>query len=418
MSNHRAVTEETPSQMADHYGWGTAAFTACPYPFYAHLQREAPVFHVPGTNTFLVSRWADIASVALNAKLFERPPRDYGPQLTVDFPTISRYTPRSTVESNGPEHKLKRAWGLRLVERERLRSYVPLIRGIADELIDSFVDQERCEFRWQFAEKLPAYLMMDLLGLPREDASIFMADEISAEDRKAQKDREHRYVLEAISSRLRHRTDDFLSEILYDQIERDGTVDINFQVAQGTNLILAGSETTAHLLTNTMQIVCRDAQLANRVRADHSLLRRLIEESMRLESPVQWTARTATGDTVVAGVEIPAGATVWLLWGAGNRDSNKWDDPETFVLERPHLAQEQLAFGRGPRLCLGAPLARLESVIAFDRLITRLTKLRVLDQSSDLTNVMKAPPSMREGTFDSSGNMRGPKTLVVAFERA
>jgi cytochrome P450 len=322
------------------------------------------------------------------------------------------------VTSNGPEHKVKRAWGLRLVERERLRSYEPLIADIADELIDLFIDKGQCEFRWDFAEKLPAFVMMDLLGLPRDDASMFMADEIVADQAQQMIERSYGYALEAIQARLETKTDDFLSEILWDQVSRDGAVDINYQVAQLINLIGAGSETTAHLLANTMLLLCRHQPVLDRVRADRSLLRPLIEESMRLETPVQWLPRLAAANAVVGGVEIPAGATVWLLWAAANRDPDKWDAPDEFRLDRPGLAQQQLGFGRGPHLCLGAPLARLESVIAFDRILTRLDNLEVLDGQSDLTNVMTSPPSSLEGIYDASGSMHGPKTLVIAFRPA
>jgi cytochrome P450 len=410
---------ETASPL-EAYGWPSAPFTACPYPFYRRLHEEAPVCHVPGTRTYLISRWADIARVAQHSEVFEQPPLfpELDPHFEVDFPTLDRYTPQATVTTNGSEHKVKRAWGLRLVERERLRSYEPLIADIADNLINRFIDKGHCEFRWDFAEKLPAYVMMDLLGLPRGDAGMFMADEFDADQAEDMIHTSYAYALKAIQARLEKNTGDFISEILWDQISRDGAVDINYQVAQLINLIGAGSETTAHLLTNTMLLLCRHRSVLDRVRADRSLLRPLLEESMRLETPVQWLPRLTTEKTVIDGVEIPAGATVWLLWAAGNRDPDKWEAPDEFRIDRPSLAQNQLAFGRGPHLCLGAPLARLESMIAFDRILTRLANLEVLEEESDLTNVMKSPPSALEGIYDASGSMHGPKTLVIAFNRA
>jgi cytochrome P450 len=247
---------------------------------------------------------------------------------------------------------------------------------------------------------------------------MFMADEIVADQARQMIESSYGYALEAIRARLETKTDDFLSEILWDQVSRDGAVDINFQVAQLINLIGAGSETTAHLLTNTMLLLCRHQPVLDQVRADRSLLRPLIEESMRLETPVQWLPRLATGNAVVGGVEIPAGATLWLLWAAGNRDPDKWEAPHELRLDRPGLAQNQLGFGRGPHLCVGAPLARLESTIAVDRILTRLEDLNVLEGRSDLSNVMKSPPSSLEGIYDASGSMRGPKTLVLAFRPA
>jgi cytochrome P450 len=415
------VTETaSPREPHEPYGWPSAQFTACPYPYYAQLQEETPVCHLPRTRTYLVSRWADIAQVAQNSDVFQQPPLfpQLEPHFEVPFPTVDRYTPQATVTTNGAEHKVKRAWGLRLVERERLRSYEPLVAAIADDLIDLFIDNHRCEFRWDFAERLPAYVMMDLLGLPRKDAAMFMADEFVPDQAEQMIYSSYACALEVIQLRLETKTDDFISEILWDQVSRDGAVDINYQVAQLINLIGAGSETTAHLLTNTMLLLCRHPPVLERVRADRSLLRPLIEESMRLETPVQWLPRLATANAVVGGVDIPAGSTVWLLWGAGNRDPDRWEAPDEFRIDRPSLAQHQLGFGRGPHLCLGAPLARLESVIAFDRILNRLQNLRLLEDRSDLTNVMKSPPSALEGIYDASGCMRGPKTLAIAFDRA
>jgi cytochrome P450 len=412
------MTEVAPqSHELSEYKWPSPAITACPYPFYAALRSEAPVYHVPGTKTYLLSRWDDIAQVAQNAEVYQQPESypQITPHFSVDFETVERYTPQATVTTNGPDHKIKRAWGLRLVERDRLRSYEPLVTSITDELIDSFIDEGECEFRWAFAEQLPAYVMMDLLGLPREDATLFQRDEIvMGGDFQSS----NRYVLEKLKERLEDPGDDFLSELLQDQVERDGCVDINYQVAQGTNLIGAGSETTAHVLVSMMQILCGNPDVMESVRSDRSLLRPLVEETMRLETPVQWLPRITTQDSVVGGVDIPAGSTLWLLWGSGNRDPEKFEEPDEFRLDRPSLSKNQLGFGRGPHLCLGAPLARQEAVIGFDRLLTRLTNIRVVEEKSDLTNVMKEAPTGIEGVFDATGCMHAAKTLVIAFEKA
>ena len=405
------------------YRWPSPEITACPYPFYEALRREAPVYHVPGTQTYLVSRWQDIADVAQHGDLFVQPTLrpEITPHFAVDFESIERYTPEAAVTTNGADHRLKRAWNLRLVERDRLRSYEPLITGMVDELIDGFVGDGECEFRRAFADKLPAWVMMDLLGLPREDAVFFQPDESGPDDflYKLQKlDELNAYVLEQLRERLERPRDDFISELLRAQIERDGCVDINFQIAQTTNLVAAGSETTAHALVSTMRLLCVRPDVTERVRADRSLLRQLVEESIRLEAPVQWLPRVASEDSVVGGVDVPAGATLWLLWGSGNRDAAKFDDPDEFCIDRPNLAKEQLGFGRGPHLCLGAPLARQEMAIAFDRLLTRLENIRVVEERSDLSNVVKEAPSAQEGIFDPAGCMHAPRALVIAFDKA
>jgi cytochrome P450 len=125
---------------------------------------------------------------------------------------------------------------------------------------------------------------------------------------------------------------------------------------------------------------------------------------MRLESPVQWLQRIVTEDTELGGVALPKGSLVLILWGAANRDERKFDDPERFVIDRPAVAKRQMAFGYGIHMCVGAPLARLEGEIAFNRVFDRLANLR-LTAANDFTHI----PNM---------NQRAPVSVRVAFTPA
>ena len=141
-----------------------------------------------------------------------------------------------------------------------------------------------------------------------------------------------------------------------------------------------------------------------RARAERPLIRTALEESMRLESPVQWLQRIVTEDTELGGVALPKGSLVLILWGAANRDERKFDDPERFVIDRPAVAKRQMAFGYGIHMCVGAPLARLEGEIAFNRVFDRLANLR-LTAANDFTHI----PNM---------NQRAPVSVRVAFTPA
>ncbi len=128
-----------------------------------------------------------------------------------------------------------------------------------------------------------------------------------------------------------------------------------------------------------------------------------IEESLRLESTLQWTGRLVLEDAEVGGTRVPAGSVLILLLASANRDDAVFDDPETFDLSSPEL-KSHLAFGTHIHSCLGAPLSRLEGRIAFERLFARLTNLR-LARGNDVV--------ARE-----SFNFRGPSTLQLEFDRA
>jgi cytochrome P450 len=212
------------------------------------------------------------------------------------------------------------------------------------------------------------------------------------------------YFRQAILDRADEPRDDFLSEMVQLKLERDGTLDINYMTAEVANLYSAAYHNTVYMLSNTMLLLLQNPDQLELVHADRALVRPMIDEALRLESPVQWITRLVKEDTELAGTPIPAGAVVLLAWGSGNRDERKFDDPERFWIERPNVTKEQLAFGHGTHLCLGAPLARLEGQIAFEQIVARLKNIRLSDKN-DFTHV-------------ATVNHRAPLAVHIEFERA
>ena len=182
-----------------------------------------------------------------------------------------------------------------------------------------------------------------------------------------------------------------------------GHFDLPNVVADGTNLMVGGIFTTTHLLANMMNLLLRDPSTLAAVKADHSLLARTIEETLRLEAPVQWSPRLALQDTEVGGVAIPAGSILLLVWGSANHDECVFSDPDAFDLERGNV-KDHMAFGNGTHFCLGAPLARLEARVAFQQLLTRLPNLRLKDPEA-------SAPAMDSPLF------RGPSRVEVVWDR-
>jgi cytochrome P450 len=127
----------------------------------------------------------------------------------------------------------------------------------------------------------------------------------------------------------------------------------------------------------------------------------MVEEALRVESPVQWQPRRCVRDTEVAGVTIPAGATVLVLFASANRDDRVFACPERLDLERANV-KSHVAFGYGPHFCLGAPLARLEGRIAFETLFRRLGDIRLADDNdfAPIDSVVFRGPRELHLTFD------------------
>ena len=183
------------------------------------------------------------------------------------------------------------------------------------------------------------------------------------------------YFTEKIEQRRSEPQDDLISDVANATI--DGVVlTVEEMLGMFGQFLAAGNETTTKLITSGMLLLLRHPEVMARVRDDHSLIPGLVEEALRLESPVRGLFRLALADAEVGGVAIPAGSHVWLVYTAGNRDPEQFENPEAFDPCRQN-ASSHLAFSQGPHFCLGATLARAEGRIAFQTLLSRLDDIAI-----------------------------------------
>jgi cytochrome P450 len=140
-------------------------------------------------------------------------------------------------------------------------------------------------------------------------------------------------------------------------------------------MVIGGLETTQYAICEQAQLLCETPGLFARLKADRSLIRTFIEEGMRLRSPTQGlSTRITSQDEVFSGIEVPAGSTLHLRWGAANVDPEEFEQPRELKLDRKAVTRH-LAFSAGPRVCPGAGLSRLEQTIAWNRLLDRFDDL-------------------------------------------
>ncbi|MDX6505795.1 MAG: hypothetical protein QOG06_439 [Gaiellaceae bacterium] len=410
----------SPPQDAVAFEYPTPELVECPFAFYKTLRDEAPVTRL-ANGDYVVSRWEDVTYAARHPEIYSNFVGPANPGFDDAYnaksDTHETLTPWPLPYTDPPEHKLKRSLLLPVVGRDRLKSFEPMMRTLADELIDRFVDRGEVDFKAEFAMHFPPLVMLRVVGVPAEDEDRLRQllsvsqgagfRHASPEQRELQatgKAKAGEYFRQAILDRAESPRDDFITELIQAKLARDGTLDINYLTAEVTNLYGAAYHNTVYMLSNTMVLLLQHPGELERVRADHSLLRTAIDEALRLESPVQWLQRLTTQDTELAGTPIPAGSIVLLLWGSGNRDERQFEDPERFWVDRPRVAKEQLAFGNGTHLCVGAPLARLEGQIAFEQLLTRLKNIR-LSEKNDFARI-------------TTVNHRAPAAVHIEFERA
>jgi cytochrome P450 len=335
---------------------------------------------------YVVSRYADVRYILGNPQLFSS--GGVRAQLSgFDLIDVPSEDDRVMNESDDPAHALKRRIGFAPLKPGRLKSYEPLILDLVDELIDRFVDDGRVEFVNQFAQPLPARLTCRLMGVPLEDEDFvrswgrfessglaWMDDEFKQRQR-SNSAKMLEYLTKLIQARHEDPQDDVISAVIKEQVDRDNEFHLADVRAQCAILIGGGVVTTAHFLSSCMRMLVDDPTQMARIRSDFKLIPNMLEEGLRLEPPSMWQPRIALQNVEVGGHKIPAGSFLLMMFCSANRDDRKFESPTHFDVTRKK-AKEHLSFGYGAHFCLGAPLARLEMKIGFERLLTRLDNIR------------------------------------------
>jgi cytochrome P450 len=308
---------------------------------------------------------------------------------------------------DGADHRRYRALVATAFRQKALARWEgELIQPVAGELVDAFAGQGRAELVRDFTFPFPTKVIAHLLGLPREDYrqfqrwSIGILNVLSKHDEAVAASAEVKeYLAVILADRRREPREDLISDLAQAELEGERLTDE--EIFSFLRLLLpAGVETTFRATGNLLfSLLSRPDQL-DAVRADRSLVPRAIEEALRFETPMLNITRVATRDTVLGGVEIPAGSTLLPMIGAANRDETRWPDADRFDLfreQKPHIS-----FGQGPHICIGMHLARTEMRVALNLLLDRLPGLR-LDPDGD-------DPHIRGQV------LRSPTSLPVLFD--
>jgi cytochrome P450 len=358
----------------------------CPFPYYEMLRREAPVHQIPDRpHLFMVSRLADVRHVLAHPEIFSARGCRAG-LMGAPFLIAGADAPIMT-DLDDPEHKEKREIAFAPLKPGRLATYEPLVREIADELIDGFIADGHTDFAASFARPLPVSVMCRMLDLPREDEEWvrswgsfetaglpWMPDDFRAAQ-TAKTEGMHDYLTKMLEERHAHPGKDIMSVVIAEQVERHGEFRLSELRPIVAALLGGGVVTTAHFLSSALLLLLEHPDQLAKLRGNPALVKRAIEECLRLEAPTQWIPRLVIADTELSGVAIPAGAVVILSIGAANRD-DRFADADALDVERPN-ATDHVSWGHGTHFCLGAPLARLEVQVAFEVLFERLDDLRV-----------------------------------------
>lgn len=363
-----------------------------PYPVYARARREEPVFYSPVLDAWVVARYADILSILRDTERFSsfnslytraEPRPEVRAVLREGYEVFT-----SLVQSDPPDHTRVRAVFGKAFTPPRVAALEERIRELTRELIDAFVGDGRADLVSQLAMPLPAYVICDLLGVPRsdmrqlrawhEDKQVLMSGHAPLEA-EVESARGYlamqRYFQAQIEARAADPRDDLLTLLAPEAIGGTAPLSMQEAVCNAMDLLAAGHETAADLIANGIDLLLRHPEAARALREDRGLIPDAIDEMLRYESPVRGFFRKVTADAEVAGIRIPAGARVLMLYASGNRDEAEFPDAERFDIRRQD-AGKHLAFGKGVHFCVGSLLGRTEGRIAIEQLLTRLPGLR------------------------------------------
>ncbi|MFB7991682.1 cytochrome P450 [Streptomyces sp. NPDC056002] len=393
---------------------------ANPYPIYEEL-RKTPVHHEED-GPYVVSTYYEIRSLLHDPRISSDARNlasTAGDPLAESAQEDESALPPSFLRLDPPEHDRLR----RMTNRpfgpphspHRIDGMRGELQGIVSGLIDGIGDPGRFDLVDQFSYPFPVTVICRLLGIPREDEARFhsWADTIAAsldpdpdgdptERGKTSRDARMQlgmYLAGLIEERRKNPGNDMLSELATAKGE-DGSMTTMELLSTAALLLIAGHETTVNLVTNGMLTLLRNPDVLERLRADPRLAVPIVEELLRFEPPVQLVPqRTTLADIEVRGVTIPKGASLWLVLASGNRDPQRFEDPDRFDPDRRDI--QHLGLGSGIHSCFGAPLARLEAQFALSELARRLENPRLLED----------PPPYRQNAV-----LRGPRHLPIACD--
>ncbi|MET8013091.1 cytochrome P450 [Streptomyces sp. NPDC005271] len=388
-----------------------------PYPVYAEL-RKTPVLHEE-EGPYIVSTYWEIHALLHDPRI-SSDPRNLDPEAAgLVAEEADPGLPPSFLRLDPPEHDRLRTLAMAPFGVPNTPRRIHLMRAelsaIITELIDGFDGRDRIDLVDHFAYPLPVTVVCRLLGVDREDEPRFhtwaetlaMSPDPNPGKDLAERQRITRqartelavYLSELIEERRRAPGDDMLSALVSGR-GPDGRMTHAELLSTASLLLVAGHETTVSLITNGMLTLLRNPGVLARLREEPHLAVPMVEELLRFEPPVQvLPQRTPLADIDIAGVTIPKGASVWLMLASGNRDPQRFLDPDRFDPRRKD--NQHLGFGSGIHHCFGAPLARLEAQLALTELARRLDNPRLLED----------PPTYRRNAV-----LRGPRHLHLAFD--
>lgn len=346
-----------------------------PYPVYARLRDEAPVYHNPDLGFYALSRYADVLAAHKDPATFVS---SHG--VTLEGGEGNQDL---LITKDPPLHDWHRRVVSRVFTPRRVNGLEPFIRERCALLLDRFRGEPGFDVVEDFSIQLPLAVIGELLGIPesmrqevhhlsdrlftRDESGTVSQDATSAQIELAT------LLYGLVVERRQHLGDDVVSLLIGSEVTDDDGNSWYLTDEQLATRVLelafAGHETVARLIANGVVALAWYPDQRRELVEDRSLLPNAVEEMLRWDAPSHYQGRWTSTEVELHGTTIPADRRVILVTGAANHDDRVYDQPELFDLHR-HI-DTTVSFGYGVHFCLGAALARLETRIAFDEFLDR-----------------------------------------------
>lgn len=365
---------------------------ANPYPHYAELRAVDPVHRSP-FGLIVLTRYDDCAKVLRDARFSA----DMASNANVEGVGLFGNQDETEAGDEGfnesllnldpPKHTRVRGLAARAFTPKAIEAWRPRVIQMVDEILDQVAADGGCDLVSTLAFPLPFQVISELLGMPTDEReqlrawsqaiTLTLEPLITPEERAAatQASVHMRGFVEAVIAERRKapRENDLLSALIAaeEEGERLSTTEL---VSMVLLLFVAGHETTVNLIGNGTRLLMANPDALARFRADPTVDATAVDELLRMDGPVQFTARAALEQVDFGGELVEKGAVVMPVLGAANHDPAHFTDPDSLLIDRPNAASH-LALGSGVHFCLGASLARLEAQVAIGRFLRRFDRV-------------------------------------------
>ncbi|MGB8132349.1 MAG: cytochrome P450 [Candidatus Angelobacter sp.] len=369
-------------------------FLADPHAFFSRARKEAPVCFNPVFNMWVVTGYDEVMKVVEDPVLFASknkvdPPNDIRPEVLEILATEGYSVVLQLFNSDPPEHDRLRSLIYRAFTQQSTMDLVPHVRQIATEMVDQFAAQGQVELRSAFADPLPLRVILDYVGVPREDqdqvriwddwwARLFTSAHAIEEQMEAVRQvvAYQKYYDSLINERRLHPRDDLTSRMASSRVDGHEPLRNVEMIWQFMGLLAAGHATTTDAMTNMLLVILEERGLWSSLCANPQQLSNFIDEGLRYVNPVLGLPRVTTRTVELGGVTIPEGDQVLVSFCSANRDEKMTPNPDAFDPTRENV-NKHLAFGRGIHRCVGARMSHIMMAGAFEVLMERFPSLRV-----------------------------------------